>query len=179
VDPRESREILDAVYRDHRRGLVVHAIVLGAAPGEAEDFVHAAVASYLGRQRPEPVNDVCAWLRRAINSKIVSERRRASAQRKYEDRAQDLCGPAQDGADTNYWAEADRVAVLLSLCPPAQRQVLALIIDELSPAEIGHLLGKRPDTIRKNLQLARERLKEVIEKDPELAAEARRRRRRA
>jgi RNA polymerase sigma factor (sigma-70 family) len=179
VDPEESHEKLDAVYRAHRETLIVHAVVLGAGPGEAEDFVHAAVVSYLRRQLAEPVNDVRAWLRRAINSEIVSQRRKADVQRRSEDRAHDLCTPQDDEADYNYWAEAERTASLLSHCPPAQRQVLALILEEMSPGEIGLVLGKRPDNIRKNLQLARARLKEVIEKDPELAAEARRRRRRA
>ncbi|MFI6506111.1 RNA polymerase sigma factor [Streptosporangium sp. NPDC050855] len=57
--------------------------------------------------------------------------------------------------------EEGRVSRLLDELPPTQRMVLALRFDGLSTKEISDLLGKSPEAIRKNLQLARQRLKEL------------------
>jgi DNA-directed RNA polymerase specialized sigma24 family protein len=52
---------------------------------------------------------------------------------------------------------------LLQHLPPAQREVMAYPFDGLSPAEIATALGKTPAAIRKNLQLARERLRRELD----------------
>jgi DNA-directed RNA polymerase specialized sigma24 family protein len=47
---------------------------------------------------------------------------------------------------------------LLDSLAPAQREVMALAIDEFTPAEIARLLGKTAVAARQNLHVARTRL---------------------
>jgi DNA-directed RNA polymerase specialized sigma24 family protein len=50
------------------------------------------------------------------------------------------------------------VIEMLNLLPKAQHDVLTLIFDGLSPAEIASALDKDPQTVRSNLAHARRRL---------------------
>jgi RNA polymerase sigma factor (sigma-70 family) len=65
------------------------------------------------------------------------------------------------GEDSNFnvWEDEQWVAQMLNTLPPAQREVMAHVYDGLGPTEIAKLLGKTQETVRKNLQLARDRLK--------------------
>ncbi len=51
---------------------------------------------------------------------------------------------------------------LLEQLPPAQREVMACIVDDLRPAEIAELLGKNPAAVRQNLSAARRRLRKYL-----------------
>ena len=58
---------------------------------------------------------------------------------------------------------------LLGTLPPAQREVMTLAYEGLTGREIATLLGKDPATVRKNLQLARDRLR----RDPDVSTRRR------
>jgi RNA polymerase sigma factor (sigma-70 family) len=58
--------------------------------------------------------------------------------------------------------ERDHVLELVRTLPPRQRAAMACAIDGLSPSETAGLLGTNPGTIRANLRLARQRLKEAL-----------------
>jgi DNA-directed RNA polymerase specialized sigma24 family protein len=51
---------------------------------------------------------------------------------------------------------------LLNALPPAQREVMAFIIDEFEPVEIAALFGKTPAAVRQNLRAARQKLKSAV-----------------
>jgi DNA-directed RNA polymerase specialized sigma24 family protein len=57
------------------------------------------------------------------------------------------------------WENWQWVNQLLSSLPPAQREVLTYVVKGFKPAEVAILLGKTPASVRKNLQLAVERLR--------------------
>lgn len=172
-----NRVALTAIYEKHRRRLLGHAVLQGATIEEAEDCVHEAIVSYLDRRATTPVIDVPSWLCRAVTNKLISLRRRESVRRRYEARYLITSSPrgCQDLPTSNFWDDAAQVTALISLCPPTQAAILAMFVDELSPREIGERLGKTPATIRKNLQLARDRLKEVLKDDPAVIGRRRRR----
>jgi RNA polymerase sigma factor (sigma-70 family) len=56
---------------------------------------------------------------------------------------------------------------LLDCLPPVQRAVMARVYDGLSYEEIAQQLGKNVPTVRKHLQLARDRLKQELSKQGE------------
>jgi DNA-directed RNA polymerase specialized sigma24 family protein len=64
------------------------------------------------------------------------------------------------------WEDAQWVKQLLNALPPAQRDAMAGVVDDFSPAEIGRLLGKDPAAIRQNLRSARQRLETALDAQP-------------
>jgi RNA polymerase sigma-70 factor (ECF subfamily) len=60
------------------------------------------------------------------------------------------------------WEDAEWVSQLLNLLPPAQREAMACIVDGWQPTEVAALLGKTASTIRQNLKLARDRLRQEL-----------------
>ena len=65
----------------------------------------------------------------------------------------------------NVWEEWQWVKQMLSTLPPAQREVVELILAEMDASEIADLLGKTPAAIRQNLAHARKRLRANLGKD--------------
>jgi RNA polymerase sigma factor (sigma-70 family) len=53
------------------------------------------------------------------------------------------------------WLQEQQVLAVLRALPPRQRQVLALVLDGWSPAEIADLLGMEPPAVRASLKKAR------------------------
>jgi RNA polymerase sigma factor (sigma-70 family) len=68
--------------------------------------------------------------------------------------------PDTDGAEDS--EQVGQVRAYLAGLPPAQREVMALTIDDYSPIEIAHMLGKKPETVRANLREARRRLEQMF-----------------
>jgi RNA polymerase sigma factor (sigma-70 family) len=60
------------------------------------------------------------------------------------------------------WEDRQWVTQLLNGLPPAQREAMALIVDEYSPTEIAQLLGASPEAVRQRLYVARQRLENEI-----------------
>jgi len=58
--------------------------------------------------------------------------------------------------------ESDTVRHALEALPPAQRHVLAFLLDGYTPEQIAHQLDMMPATVRSNLRHARMRLKELL-----------------
>lgn len=63
------------------------------------------------------------------------------------------------------WEDTEWVEHLLGKLPPAQREATDGIVAGWRQSEIALLLGKTPAAVRKNLQLARERLQAELERE--------------
>lgn len=67
--------------------------------------------------------------------------------------------PQADAPATDtIWADRQWVLSLLDSLPPAQREVLALAVDQFTPAEMALALGRSPTAVRQSLLAARRRL---------------------
>lgn len=56
------------------------------------------------------------------------------------------------------WEQREWVTLLLKSLPPAQREVLACMVDMFTPQEIAQQLGKTEAAVRQNLCAARRKL---------------------
>jgi RNA polymerase sigma factor (sigma-70 family) len=157
VDPGAE---FDSLYEVSFRRLVRGAMAIGATRAEAEDAVNQAMLD-LYRKWPT-ITEHQAWVRRAVFTTFVKQRERDRKRASLEGA---LSPPeATDGTELNLWEDERAVVQMLERLPPAQRAVMACIYDDLTPAEIAVLLGKTQATVRKNLQLARDRLKQEMER---------------
>jgi DNA-directed RNA polymerase specialized sigma24 family protein len=60
------------------------------------------------------------------------------------------------------WEQQEWVTLLLKSLPPAQREVLACMVDMFVSREIAQLLGKTEAAVRQNLCAARKRLADCL-----------------
>jgi RNA polymerase sigma factor (sigma-70 family) len=157
-------------FRDAYQPLLRDVIFAGGHPQEAEDAVSAAMVEVL--QRWNAIQNPRAYARRtAINNMIKSRQRglQRIAERLIERGEVPLEGDEDPGLLV--WEQQEWVTLLLKSLPVAQRQVLACMVDMLTPQEIAQLLGKTEAAVRQNLCAARKRLAGCL--DDEIRREAR------
>jgi RNA polymerase sigma factor (sigma-70 family) len=157
-------------FRDAYQPLLRDVIFAGGQPHEAEDAVSAAMVEVL--QRWDTVQNPRAYARRtAINNMIKSRQR--GLQRIAERLIQRGEVPPEGDEDPGLlvWEQQEWVTLLLKSLPEAQRQVLACMVDMLTPQEIAQLLGKTEVAVRQNLCVARKRLAGCL--DDEIRREGR------
>jgi RNA polymerase sigma factor (sigma-70 family) len=142
------------LFRDAYRGLLRDAIFAGGNLHEAEDAVSAALEEVL--RRWDRIDDPRAYARRATISILIKNKQRG--QQRVRDRM------IQRGAyltehdldpGLTVWEEQEWVMQLLESLPPAQREVLACLVDMFPRKEIAELLGKTDAAVRQNLCAAR------------------------
>lgn len=146
-------------FRNGYRPLVRDVIFAGGHPDEAEDAVSAAMTEVL--QRWDTIENPQAYARRAaINYAIRSRQRRLRLWRITERLAERGDLPGEGGLDPGLlaWEQREWVTLLLKSLSPAERQVLACVVDAFRPQEIAQLLGKTEAAVRQNLYTARKRL---------------------
>jgi RNA polymerase sigma factor (sigma-70 family) len=145
------------LFRDAYRGLLRDAIFAGGNLHEAEDAVSAALEEVL--RRWDRIDDPRAYARRATISTLIKNKQRG--QQRIRDRM------IQRGAyltahdldpGLTVWEEQEWVMQLLESLPPAQREVLACLVDTFPRKEIAWLLGKTDAAVRQNLCAARKSL---------------------
>jgi RNA polymerase sigma factor (sigma-70 family) len=150
-------------YRAAYRGLLKIAIYAGGSLAEAEDAVSAAMEDVL--QRWADIRHPRAYARQAVVSHLVRERTRGLD--RVRRRQAQLVPAIGDGADAGpaIWEDRQWVLQLLARLPPAQREVMALVVDGFTAREMAVLLGKSPGAVRQNLMVARQRLSAAVQDD--------------
>lgn len=152
-----TAEKIENFFRWRYRTLVALALFLGVSQQEAEDAVSATMEEMVGRW-PE-IRNPAAYARRAVMSNLIKAKERS---RKLIHRLKERGHASPDAhfdQAMTIWENQQWVDQLLSSLPPAQREVLAYLVEGFKPAEVAILLGKTPACVRKNLQLAVERLR--------------------
>ena len=124
---------------------------------EAEDAVSAAMTEVL--QRWDSIENPRAYARRAALSNLIKNKQRG-LQRIRERLIQRGDVPLEHDLDPGLliWEQQEWVTQLLNSLPPAQREVLACMVDMFTPQEIAQLLGKTEAAVRQNLRAARQNL---------------------
>jgi RNA polymerase sigma factor (sigma-70 family) len=143
-------------YRADYRPLVRDVIFVGGEPHEAEDAVSKAMIEVF--QRWESIENPRAYARRAAIRILFKDRRREL--RIQERLIQSGQVPPEHNIDPGLtvWEQQEWVTLFLKRQPPAQRVVLACMVDMFTPREIAQILGKNEAAVRGNLREVRRRL---------------------
>ncbi|MEV5561199.1 RNA polymerase sigma factor [Nonomuraea wenchangensis] len=162
ADP-SSRDQVEQFFRDHYRLLMKVARMHGATAQEADDAVGMTMIDLW--QRWHAINNPKAYACRAVISNFIKNRNQANRESERLLRTQAPPMEADWDFRMTLWEDREWVEQMLDQLPPVQREVMACYLEGLASVEIGEYLSKSPATIRKNLQFARERLKQIIEQD--------------
>jgi DNA-directed RNA polymerase specialized sigma24 family protein len=110
------------------------------------------------------INHPQAYARRAVMSNLVKDKTRGLDRvRRREAQVVQTAAEGGDDAGLVMWEDQEWVRELLESLPPAQRAVMALVVDGFSADEVAFLLGKSPGAVRQNLCDARVRLKAALQ----------------
>jgi RNA polymerase sigma factor (sigma-70 family) len=147
------------------RELVKAAMYAGATLQEAEDAAAKTLMEML--RRWDRCERSLAYARTAVIHNFIKAKTRGTARvaRRLAERGH---VPRQEGAEDSgltAWEDEEWVAHVLSVLPPAQREVMELIVKELDRDEIAEALGKTKEAIRRNLCDARARLSRELNPD--------------
>jgi RNA polymerase sigma factor (sigma-70 family) len=167
--PAAEQAAFEVFYREQYRRLVKFAVYLGASMHDAEDAVADTMADAF--RRWSEISDPAAWARQAVKNHVVKGKTRGLTRLRDRLREQGECREeGREDARLTVWEDQQWVTQLLSSLPPAQREVMALIVDELTPIEIAAVLGRDPATIRQRLHAARQRLISEVRQERRAAA---------
>lgn len=152
---------LELAYRRHAEQLIRYATVL-VGPDDAHDVVtDAMVHVFASKSDVSRVDNVEAYLFRAVHHCAVDHQRATSRRRRRE--------VAYERQRTQPTAELTPIDARASLEPLTMQQrtivFLAYWADQ-TPAAIAEVLGVREGTVRKQLARARARLREVTDERP-------------
>ena len=143
----------DDVYRERYEPLVRLAFLLTAGNPAAEELVQDAFER--AHQRWDRIDEPAAYLRVAVVNACTSWRRRAQLERETAPRLY-----VTHAVDSEAYELRDVIAAL----PPRQRAALVLrYYEDLSDAEIAHVLGCRVPAVKSLLHRALNAMRKVIE----------------
>lgn len=152
---------LEAFFREAYRPLVRIALYAGGTREEAEDAASDVIEDVT--RRWDKIAKPLAYARKAVVSNLIKEKTRGMDRDRRRQVEPGLGAPeAGDDRELTLWEDVQWVVQLLNALPPAQRDVMAFIVDEFAPAEIAALFGKTPEAVRQNLRAARQRLKSAV-----------------
>ncbi|MFD0688026.1 RNA polymerase sigma factor [Actinomadura fibrosa] len=154
----------DQFFRSHYKKLIAVALAQGATWHEAEESVDQTMEEVLRRWGDLRQPD--RYAARAVVSNFVKKRTRdreavpRAIQGGYLDREGEPDSRLSD------WEDRQWIEQMLDRLPETQRAVAELIlVAQASYAEAAVILDKNEATVRKNLQLARRRLRELVEQE--------------
>ncbi|MEU8364962.1 sigma-70 family RNA polymerase sigma factor [Nonomuraea sp. NPDC048882] len=162
ADP-SIRGQVEQFYRQRSRLLMKATMMHGATVQEAEDVVSMTMLDLW--RRWHTILNPHAYAAKALRSNLIKLREKDRAEAGRLLRTQAPAREADWDTRMTLWEDRTWVEQLLDRLPPAQREVMAYYLEGLNCPEIAEYLDKKPATIRKNLQFARERLKEIIEQE--------------
>ncbi len=157
-------------YRSNYRKLLAMTMAAGATLDQAEEAVDQTMEQMLTRWTE--IGHPVAYARRAVLSNFVKKKTRDLEAVNKVIKSGRVTPEADPDTGLNVWEDTQWVGQLLQSLPPAQRDVMTNIIKGLTTAEIAQLLGKTEAAVRKNLQLARDRLKLLLRREREREQEA-------
>jgi len=127
----------------------------------AEDLVAEAFAATWPKWSSGRVDNLLAYLRRAVVNLAAKDRRHRLVVLRHDARS---APPAPSpGADQNLWARVDLARVLAAL-PADQRVVVALrYLEDMAEADMAALLGVSPGTVKSRLARALDSMRAHVE----------------
>lgn len=134
---------LEAAYRRH-----------------ATELVRYATARVFATADPSGIDDVRAYLYRAVHHRVIDLERAGVRRRRREVQAA-ASGPTTGNDDPE--AAADARAALAVLSMQQRTAVFLTYWCDLTPADVARVLDTSEGTVRKQLARARARLREVLD----------------
>lgn len=150
-------------YRRDYRLLLKMALAVGALWDQAQEIVDQTMEDIL-RQWNE-IRHPRAYARRAVLSHVAKQKKREQERLSRTLRGGHLVQESCQDQELTVWEDEEWVNQVLKPLSPAQREVMEYVVAGLTPSEISELLGKTPEAVRKNLQLARQHLKRRLGPD--------------
>ena len=155
------------LYPDAFRSLTSGAMLIGATLEEAQDAAQAALTDLLDRaMRGTVIRRPYAYARTAMWRYFVGQRERDRKQIQNLIQRGYASPEAFNDRAMTAWEEREVLQALLVGLPPAQCGVMGLALEGLNIPEIALALGKSAETVRKNLQLGRAKLRERHSSSP-------------
>lgn len=151
-------------FRAEYHGLHALAGYLGATNQEAHDAVMTAMSDLI--RRWSEVDSPRAYARLCVMHAFIQgrQRERRRLERLIERRAVSDSTSADDVGLAD-WEGRQWVLQKLRALPPRQREVLALVVDGMSPAEAALVLGRSGAAVRQSLLEARLRLSKELREE--------------
>ena len=151
-----------AIFREHHRGAIRLAWLLLGDEQQAEDVVADAMTNVWLQWRRGRVDDVGAYLRRAVANGAKSRLRRRYLERREASRRRgDHRGPRRHDDQA---VEHDVVWEAIQRLPARQRQVVVLrYYEDLSVADTADVLGISGGTVKSSLSRGLANLERMIE----------------
>ena len=162
--PQRRKDAAAEFFEGFYLQLLALAMYTGATKEEAEDAIESVMIDMLDRW--ETIRTPRAYARRAVAREVIRQRTLA---RRFDPLSEED-GEYPGGRDRDraqeeqltVWEGIQWVRELLNSLPPRQQEVMALMVDEFTPAEIAVLLGRDHAAVRQNLMAARQRLKPAV-----------------
>lgn len=150
-----------AVYNTHHAASVRLAYLLCSDPDQAEDIVADAFSKVYVQWRKGRVDNVAAYLRRAVVNETNSKLRRRYLERAEAGRRSgDARGVRQIDEDA---ADRDQVWRAVRRLPPRQRQAVVLrYFEDLSEADAAAALGVSVGTVKSQTSRGLARMQELL-----------------
>ncbi len=138
--------------RSRHHVLVGYALMLSGDPADSEDLVQEAViATFSSRSRFDGPRSVEAYVRKAIASRFIDERRRAGRDRARVERLTSSTALTTEGPEREVSVRTD-IAKALQLLPARERACVVLrYLDQLSTAETAEALGLSTGAVKRYL----------------------------
>lgn len=156
-DPADFEPFFRYSYRPLLRDL----LSIGARREEAEDALSAAMEYAL--KHWSRIDSPYAYVQKAALRQLIRNRQRDERRIQRRLVAWGVVGRGTEPAPGQViWEQQQFVKDLLASLAPAQRAVMACVVDTLTPTEIAQLMGKNPDAIRQCLLAARRRLQKDL-----------------
>lgn len=150
----------DAFFKGNYAFVLKFLVLIGASWAEAEDAAQEAMLAVL--QAWPKITNHRQWLLVAARRRLVRSQQRSRRQIPLIAEGGWLSelegGPVPEAAVTEQAVDQDLLRLVADL-PPRQRQIIALVADGYSQAEVAEALGLTPSAVRANLYKARRNLK--------------------
>jgi RNA polymerase sigma factor (sigma-70 family) len=153
------REAFAAWFRESFVKLRADLMRIGMNYEEAQDAAAQAAEDLL--RRWEKVEHPYAYARTAALRSVIKCRKRSSRDFQGE-LLQASVAVSREDPGLTAWEDREWVMSLLDHLPPAQREVMACIVDQFTPAETALLLGRTPAATRRALADARKNLRKDL-----------------
>lgn len=138
--PRTVDTHLDAIYRQNHRWMIKRALQrLGNLPA-AEDIVHDTFSRVIERIDVTEIQNVPAYLSRALDNCIIAAYRRTGS-REVLGEIEEEAAVQEGGEDFDRLEEKQILASALNSLKPRQRRALSLLAEGFSVGEIARRLG--------------------------------------
>jgi RNA polymerase sigma factor (sigma-70 family) len=164
MDPQQDNlsECFQTFYRREYRLLLKTVMAAGGTLEEARDAVGETIVE-MWRRRAE-ISNFGAYASKAVLTNFKKQRMRDRNGLERAVKGGHLTLDIQECVELTVWEDKQWVDQLVCSLPPAQREVVEVVLGGLEIDEISELFGRRPATIRRNLERARRRLAESREK---------------